>query len=71
MFGCERCNGYLLLDDRGLMTALALDFRLFVIAKCGLAEYTGAEVKVNPKSHFAQSLDEKLSANPSTLSTSP
>ena len=44
-----------------------LDFILFVTAKCGLAEYTGAEVKVNPKSHFAQYLDVKLFAQPVTL----
>jgi len=54
------------------MTTLVLDFRVFVTAKYGLAEYTGAEVKVNPKSHFAQYLDEKLFAHPTTLSsTSP
>ena len=36
------------------MTALVLEIRMFVTAKCRLAEYTGAEVKVNPKSRFAQ-----------------
>jgi len=54
------------------MVTLVLNFRLFVTAKCGLAEYTGAEVKVNPKSRFAQYPNKKLSAHPTTLSfTSP
>jgi len=41
-----------LLDYCGLMTTLVLDFRVFVTAKCGLAEYTGAEVKVDPESRL-------------------
>jgi len=44
------------------MTTFVLDFRVFVTAKCGLAEYTGAEVKVNPKSRFAQYSDQRLLA---------
>jgi len=53
-----------LLDYRGLMTTLVLDFGVFVTAKCGLADYTGAEVKVNPKSRFAQYSNKKLLAHP-------
>jgi len=46
------------------MATLVLGFRVFVTAKCGLADYTGAEVKVNPKSRFAQYSNKKLLAHP-------